>query len=84
VLWFRGPLRGNTVGVPWLRRFGVSGAGSILPVSIFLWFRGPSCQPTWELESSVVVEEDGAIGVSDDGILGEGEGGGVAGDGDGE
>jgi hypothetical protein len=30
------------------------------------------------------VEEDGAIGVSDDGILGEGEGGGVVGDGDGE
>jgi hypothetical protein len=55
---------------------------SILPASIFLWFRGRSCQPTWELESSVVVEEDGIVGVLDGGILGEGEGGGVVGNGE--
>jgi hypothetical protein len=45
-------------------------------------FQGRSCQPTWELESFVVVEEDNVVGVLDGGILGEGEGGGVVGDGE--
>jgi hypothetical protein len=61
---------------------GFRGPGSILPALIFLWFQGRSCQPTWELESFVVVEEDGMVGVSDGGVLGEGEGGGVVGDGE--
>ena len=39
-------------------------------------------KPTWELESAVVVGEDDMVGVSDGGILGEGEGegGGAVGD----
>jgi hypothetical protein len=65
VLWFWGLLRRRTVGVPYMAGsdgLGFRGPGSILPESIFLWFRGRSCQPTWELESYVVVEEDGAVG----------------------
>jgi hypothetical protein len=39
-------------------------------------------KPTWELESAVIVGEDGTVGVSDGGVLGEGEGGSAVGDGE--
>jgi len=70
--------------------WGFGGRGRSVTLSIFLWFRGPgsilpagmNMKPTWGLESAVVVREDGAVGVSDGGVLGEGEGegGGAVGD----
>ena len=51
----------------------------VWPRSILLV--GMNMKPTWELKSAVVMGEDGAVGVSDGGVLGEGEGCGAVGDG---
>jgi hypothetical protein len=59
---------------------GFRGLGSILPTSILSV--GMNMKPTWELESAVIVGEDGTVGVSDGGVLGEGEGGNAVGDGE--